>query len=137
MCAATGVRRAHDLQDIRGIIHPNEFQLPCNFENIQFILTTNKHNIYIYTWSMFDSPQKSNLLLVGWLCFIAKHSRISHGILEYPNSKNQHSNPYDPCIIWYIYIHDWVIYVGHMLVNIPYMEHLGNDLYLILLERPS
>ena len=29
---------------------------------------------------MFHSPQKSNLLLVGWLCFIAKHSRITLAI---------------------------------------------------------
>ena len=26
---------------------------------------------------------------------------------------------------WYIYLHDWVILFGQMLVNIPYMEHLG------------
>ena len=58
------------------------------FENVPFIWATKKHiyiHIYINTWSMFDSPQKSNLLLVGWLCFIAKHSRITPSSWIYPS----------------------------------------------------
>jgi len=31
--------------------------------------------------------------------------------------------PYAPCMVYFTYI--WVIYVGQMLVNIPYMEHMG------------
>ena len=27
--------------------------------------------------------------------------------------------------VWYIYLHDWVILFGQMLVNIPYMKHMG------------
>jgi hypothetical protein len=30
-------------------------------------------------------------------------------------------------VLVYKNLHDWVIYVGHMLVNIPYMGHMGND----------
>ena len=26
---------------------------------------------------------------------------------------------------WYIYLQNWVILFGQMLVNIPYMEHIG------------
>ena len=29
-------------------------------------------------------------------------------------------------VLVYKNLHDWVIYVGHMLVNIPYMGHIGN-----------
>ena len=24
---------------------------------------------------------------------------------------------------WYIYLHDWMIFRAHVMVNIPYMEH--------------
>jgi hypothetical protein len=34
--------------------------------------------------------------------------------------------------VCYIYLHDWVIYVGQMLVNIPYMEHMGWDIVFLL-----
>ena len=27
--------------------------------------------------------------------------------------------------VWYIYLHDWLSLFGQMLVNIPYMEHMG------------
>ena len=29
---------------------------------------------------------------------------------------------------WYIYLQNWVILFGQMLVNIPYMEHMGYDM---------
>jgi len=35
-----------------------------------------------------------------------------------------HHHPYAPWC-WYIYGHNWVIYVGQMLVNMSNMEHMG------------
>ena len=34
--------------------------------------------------------------------------------------------------VWYIYLQNWVIYVGQTLVNIPYMEHMGIGPYPIM-----
>ena len=34
--------------------------------------------------------------------------------------------PYAPWC-WYIYLQNWVILFGQMLVNIPYIEHMGWD----------
>jgi hypothetical protein len=37
-----------------------------------------------------------------------------------------------------ICLHDWVIYVGQMLVNMPYMEHMGyrGTTHDLLLDQP-
>ena len=35
------------------------------------------------------------------------------------------NNPYAPCMI---YVPTFGLFLGQMLVNIPYMEHMGNDL---------
>ena len=59
-------------------------------------------------------------------------------------STSQHFMPHVSEIIpicepwcWYIYLHNWVILFGQMLVNIPYMEQMGSISAMALLCEDS
>ena len=66
-----------------------------------------------------SSWQQRNVLPLGGLW----HSKSHTLILETYITQMLH--------VWYIYLQNWVI-LGQMLVNIPYMEHLGYSVMIVL-----
>ena len=59
--------------------------------------------------------------------------RISDVRRESPGWSVDHHFPHPICEpwCWYIYLQNWVILFGQMLVNIPYMEHIGMTIAIL------
>ena len=59
--------------------------------------------------------------------------RISDVRRKSPGWSVDHHFPHPICEpwCWYIYVQNWVILFGQMLVNIPYMEHMGMTIAIL------